>query len=230
LETFVAVRNEIASNLRSEGDDESADRVAKLKKPAISAWIVNQLVRTHQLDVQRLLRAGENLERAQRDLLAGSVTEFEEARKEEAGAVKLLINKAKEVAPKASAAILDRVTQTLRAATSENARNMIKAGQLTEDLEPPGFDAFSVAAAGAKPKGKNKGTDSKRRQALQQQLQEATAANKQQAQEASALDRLANEAELEAKRARQRADAARKKANAGAEKLARVTAELAALD
>lgn len=228
VEEFTALRKEIAMSLRAKGQDEAAERISKLKKPSVSAWLVNQLARTRELDVQRLLRSGEALEEAQRALLSGSAGTFEAARREEAAAVSLLKAAAKDILPNATVATLDRVTQTLRSATSAAARSQLKAGRLVEDLKPPGFEAFSAhsAAPASKASKGSKRADSKRIETLTTQRTEAASASASQAKAANELDRLANEAELEAKRARQRADAARKKAAAAAEDLARISAQL----
>ena len=202
VEEFTALRKEIATSLRAEGQDEDAERIPKLKKPSVSAWLVNQLARTKELDVQRLLRSGEALEQAQRALLAGNARDFEAARREEATAVSLLKAAAKEILPNATAATLDRVTQTLRSATSAAARSELKAGRLVEDLEPPGFEAFSATSTSPANKTSNpsKRADSKRIETLTTQKTEAASASASLAKAAKELDRLANEAELEAKR------------------------------
>lgn len=206
LADFVTVRNEIATRLRLVGDDPAAGGVKALRKPSVSAWAVNQLVRTRELDVARLLKAGEALEQAQRDLLSGKAGGFETARKEEAAAIGILQAAAREMIPNMTAVTLERVTQSLRAGTSEARRAELKAGRLTEDLTPGGFEfapdlALTTPRAGKEPAAKKAKEEAARLAA-----------------EAQDLERLANEAELEAKRARQRADAARKKADAAAAK------------
>jgi hypothetical protein len=45
--------------------------VAKLRKPSVAAWAVNQLVRTQGRAIGELFDAGDALQRAQSDLLAG---------------------------------------------------------------------------------------------------------------------------------------------------------------
>lgn len=227
FDEFVAVRKEMVAGLVGAGKADAADQIAKLKKPTVSAWVVNQLVRTKELDVQRLLKAGENLEQAQRDLLAGKSGDFETARREEEAAVRLLKIAAKELLPGISAAVLDRVTETLRSATSPEHRAQIKTGRLTGDLDPPGFEAFAApSTTGAEPAKGKKEERHDRVQILTEQKREANQTAMDLASAAFELDRLAKDAELGAKKARQKADAASAQADAAAEMLARLTAEL----
>jgi hypothetical protein len=113
----------------------------------VSAWLVNQLARARELDVQRLTKAGEALEQAQRDAMAGEASDFDTARRDEAAAIQRLRDAAEELLPSASTAMLDRVARTLRAAAaSSEGRALLKQGRLTEDLEPPGFEALAGLA------------------------------------------------------------------------------------
>jgi hypothetical protein len=229
LEEFTALRKDIASQLRGQGQEAAAADIAKLKKPTISAWVVNQLVRTKTLDVARLLKAGEALDRAQEKLLAGKTSNFDAARAEEAAAVRLLQDAAREVLPTASAQVLERVTQTLRSATSAENRTLLKSGRLTEDLEPPGFDAFSfVAPEHPRGKGPKVASPSKRLDELNAQRKAASEVASRLTTEALDLELAAKEAELAARRARQRAEAARAKADAATDSLGRISAEIEA--
>ena len=73
LERFVPERNALAKDLRRNGDRDEAETVAKLRKPSVAAWAVNQLVRTQRQAVARLFAAGDAAQRAQSELLAGRV-------------------------------------------------------------------------------------------------------------------------------------------------------------
>jgi len=54
-----------------------------------------------------------------------------------------LVAAARELAPEASAATLERVSRTLRAAAvTEEGRELIARGRLVRELEPPGFDVL----------------------------------------------------------------------------------------
>ena len=47
-----------------------------MRKPTAAAWLVNQLARERELDVQRLLKAGESLTKSQAKAAAAIVTVF----------------------------------------------------------------------------------------------------------------------------------------------------------
>ena len=63
---FTAARNALAKALRAEGQRDDADRVAKLRRPTIAAWAINQAVRHHRDRVDALVDAGAQVGRAQR--------------------------------------------------------------------------------------------------------------------------------------------------------------------
>ena len=241
---FLVLANQTASSpelttavrdiIKKDGDTEAAAEVAALKKPSISAWIVNQLARSAQLELQRLVKAGEEIEQAQRRSISGDVSGgFADARKEEAAAITRLRTAAKKVSPTASAAILDRVANTLRAgsATSEG-RERLKRGRLTEDLEPPGFDAFAgVVPITKTPSSKtapNKA--SAKLETLRRRKIDAQETAKSLAAKADDLEEEAETAEEAAKKAARAAVAARKKADAATADAERIGAELAALE
>ena len=214
LEEFTAARNDLAARLEAAGNKEAAIRVKRLKKPSISAWATNQLARNRQVDMARLLKAGEVLEKAQQAVLSGKPTDFEKARQEEGAAVRVLRGAAKDMLPSASAAILDRVTQTLRAASTAEGRARLKEGRLTEDLEPAGFEAFAGAnpeAPSNGPKARSKQPNRKRALLLEKQ-REVQEKLKAAAKEVRDLERDARVAEAAARKATLSAEAARKRA------------------
>jgi len=97
LEEFTAARNELAKQL---GDAS----IKQLKKPKVPAWAVNQLARRREVDVRRLLRAGEQLEQAQRHAVEGGDHQaFERARDAERDALRRLRRRARGEAPREAA-------------------------------------------------------------------------------------------------------------------------------
>ncbi len=61
LERFVPERAALVKALRAEGRREDAAQVAKLRKPSVAAWAVNQLVRTQGRAAAELFAAGDAL-------------------------------------------------------------------------------------------------------------------------------------------------------------------------
>ena len=143
LNEFTAARDEVAKRLRGEGERELADEVKRLRKPSVAVWLVNRLAREREVDVKRLLKAGEGLAKAQ---AAPTRESFAEARRDEQHALERLAAAARELAGQegVGAAAADRATQTLRAASlTRDGRDLLRQGRLTEELEPPGFEALT---------------------------------------------------------------------------------------
>ena len=196
--------------------------------------MVNQLARARELDVQRLVKAGEALERAQRDALSGGEAgDLQTPRREEGAAIRRLLEGAESILPSASQSTLDRVAKTLRAAaaTSEG-RELVKAGRLAEDLEPPGFEALSGLAApgSARPRDRKSPAGRQRKiETLRKKKQEADEHSKRTADDARELEREAREADQSAKKANRLAATARKRAEAAAAQAQRIDEELTEL-
>jgi len=145
LSEFTAARDEIAKQLRAEGERERADEVKQLRKPTVAVWLVNRLAREREVDVKRLLKAGEALAKAQTSA---------EARRNEQHALTRLAGAARELAAESGVGTqaADRAIQTLRAASlTEDGRKLLGQGRLTEELEPPGFEALAGLPMPARP-------------------------------------------------------------------------------
>src|SRR5438876_4138975 len=84
LDEFIAAREALAKRARAEGERAIAGRIKGLRKPTVSAWVANRLARENELDVQRLLKAGQELAEAQVAAVAGrDHNAFLEARADE---------------------------------------------------------------------------------------------------------------------------------------------------
>src|SRR6185503_9486731 len=190
LGEFTSARNELARELRAQGEREKADEIKQLRKPTAAVWVVNQLARERPLDVQRLLNAGEALTKSQAP----------EARRDEQRAVDQLAKGAREIAERSGigSSALGKATETLRAASlTAGGRELLKRGRLTEELEPPGFEAL----AGLEGLGR-------------QRVRQLRAEERELATAARVAAREADRAEAEAGAARSRAADAREKAQA----------------
>ncbi|MER6571253.1 hypothetical protein ABT288_34995 [Streptomyces sp. NPDC001093] len=67
-EEFVAARDRRAREARKAGDQALAKEIGGLRRPSLSAWVGNLLVRRQPEEVRPLLELGEELRRAHRDL------------------------------------------------------------------------------------------------------------------------------------------------------------------
>jgi hypothetical protein len=211
LEEFTAARNDLAKQL---GDTS----VKQLKKPTVPAWTVNQLARTREVDVRRLLRAGEQLEQAQKRAVEGGDQQaFERARGAERDALRRLRSQAADLlragGHPANDSTLERVASTLRAGSAtEEGRALLREGRLSEELEPQGFGAL-VGVKPSVPRGRKKPQDTSRARKAREDADAATAAAEAVAARARDAEREADELRRAAKRAAEKAERLRAKAD-----------------
>jgi hypothetical protein len=202
LGEFTSARNALAKELRDPD-------VQKLKKPSIAAWAVNQLARRREVDMRRLIRAGEKLESSQREAVGGGDAKaFERARRDERDAVRKLRTEAAELlradGHPASDANLERVAKTLHAgAATEDGRVALRDGRLTDEIEPQGFEAFEGLTLAPRP-ARGRKAPARDNEKMRTSREEAAEARRA-ADEAQAR---AKEAESAAARARREADRA----------------------
>lgn len=233
---FTAARDEAAKRLRAEGQRELADEVKRLRKPTLPVWLANRLSHERELDLKRLLKAGEGLGASQ---AAGSAEDFAEARREEQHALERLAAAARELGARAGAGApaVERAVQTLRAASlTAEGRELLERGRLTEELQPPGFDALSgvpPARPATRKKPPPKDTRAERRRAIEaarDRVKELRADERELAKQARAAAREADRAETEAAGLRETADQAEAAAANAAETRAAAEAELRKLE
>jgi hypothetical protein len=223
LSEFTAARNALAAELKQAGDAESATAVKALKKPPVTAWAINQLVRAHSDDVAALLDVGERLRRAQDAVMEGSEpAALRTAMAERRELVTELARRAAKMldkeGAKANRTHLDRISSTLmNAAVDGDARESLRAGTLTGDVDaaedlgsawstaaPPDLDkrpAVEVRAA------------RKRAERLAREADDAEALALEMAREAERARSIADQAMQAASDARRSAQEARRRAN-----------------
>jgi hypothetical protein len=135
LESFVAERQRLSTALKASGDKAGAARVAKLARPSISAWAVNQLW-------WHARPAFEELFETAGQLRAGKIAASGAHRKAlaalSARAQKLLT----EGGHAGTVGTLRRVTMTLSGLAAAGGFEPEPAGALSKDRDPPGFEAF----------------------------------------------------------------------------------------
>jgi hypothetical protein len=219
LAEFVPERTRLAKELRGEGRREEAEQVAKLRKPTVAAWAVNQLTRQQRRDVDLLLDAGHRLREAQAGVLRGNdKAEFERARATERDALRRLTHAADELLGGTTPATLQQIGDMLRAAAvSEEGREQLARGQFVAPLEPEGFGVLGGLAPATPVRRKEKKEDTAAaKRAARKAAQEALRAARARQRE---LERAADAAE-------QRAAAARAEANEAAQAVAAAEREL----
>ncbi|HUQ52554.1 MAG TPA: hypothetical protein VM692_10055 [Gammaproteobacteria bacterium] len=146
LDEFTSARNALAAQLKRDGKQTEASEAKALVKPSVSAWVVNQLYWRHRESFDRLIEAGDRLRHVQgAQLTSDSARDAMNARRE---AVTALAARAADLLSDGQSAatrdLLRRVTSTLEALSSYGSLpGAPAAGRLTDDVEPPGFEALA---------------------------------------------------------------------------------------
>lgn len=215
FDRFTPERNALAKRLRVEGQREEAARVAKLKKPTVAAWAVNQLVRTQKKEVTVLFKAGDGLQKAQAAVLSGKgdAGSLQRAVQAERAALDTLTARARGLLSseghELSPARLEQVTETLHAAAIDpQARDAVKDGCLERELRHVGLGGLEAGAAPVRGRRKSDAERAAKRKAAER----AQAAARRELQQAERALRQAEQAlraaEREQAAARERVDGA----------------------
>jgi hypothetical protein len=72
---FVARRNDLARELRAQGDKDSAAEVKGLRRPSVAVWALNQVAHEHTDLAHQLVETANAAEAAQRALLEGNAAD-----------------------------------------------------------------------------------------------------------------------------------------------------------
>ncbi|MBM3818718.1 MAG: hypothetical protein FJW14_06835 [Acidimicrobiia bacterium] len=149
LDEFTAARNALAAQLKKAGRGEDADRIKGLPKPSVPAWTVNQLYWKHRKPFERLLAAGEKFRNAQAAQLAGKKGDLREPLDARRNALNELTKLGGTVLKSGGhnpgPDMMRRVMTTLEAlATYGTHPDAPPAGRLTDDVDPPGFEAVAA--------------------------------------------------------------------------------------
>ena len=152
-EEFTAARNAMAKRLRAEGRRDDAAVVAKLRRPPLTAWVLNTLARERPDLVAGVLEAGGGLRAATERALDGDASALRSAQAAERRSVDAATAEAArrlEAGGRAGGdAARQRMAATLRAAVADPAvAERLVAGALDDDHEAPGFglEGFAVSA------------------------------------------------------------------------------------
>lgn len=149
LAAFTPARNALAARLKKAGNQEGASQVKALTKPSAPAWAVNQLYWKHRIAFDRLLDAGARFRKAQTAQLAGKSADLREPLEARRAALADLSTRAAKILTEAGSAAapdtMRRITTTLEAlSTYAGVPDTPQAGRLTDDVQPPGFEALAA--------------------------------------------------------------------------------------
>ncbi|MFI8523297.1 hypothetical protein ACIGB8_02550 [Promicromonospora sukumoe] len=141
LDGFIAARDAAARQASDTGDKLGAERVKRLPKPSVAAWVINHVVRERPDDVAALTAVGDELRAATQDRDRARIKALDHLRRERTESLVGAVRDAGEVDGRpVSAAVLDRLTETLTAAVMDaDAGAAVRAGRLSRGLQHAGF-------------------------------------------------------------------------------------------
>jgi len=152
---FTARRTELAARARKEGEKDLAKAISELRRPTVSAWLVNQLARGAggaDEEIQELEELGTELRAAQAELDGPRMKELTKQRQK---LVAALVRRADTIGDddqKVSAGVRRELEETFGAAVAdEQASLAVTSGRLTRALVYAGFGEVDVTAATATP-------------------------------------------------------------------------------
>jgi hypothetical protein len=125
-ERFTAGRNRLVKELRAAGVRDEAERIKKLKRPTMAAWLINRAALSSPKELQEFADASRELEQAQTRALRGKddgPSAFRAAAARERDAADAVLELARKVGADAdhpaSERALELVGETLRAASAD---------------------------------------------------------------------------------------------------------------
>lgn len=151
LGDYTPARDALAKEHRT--DKAFAARIKGLKKPSLSAWVVNLLVRRDAPQVEQVLAVGAALRKAQANLDGEELRALTRQRRQLTAAVTTQARGlAHEAGVRVTQAVADQVEATLTAAmVDEGAAAAVRSGLLVAALTATGVGAVDVAGALAVP-------------------------------------------------------------------------------
>jgi hypothetical protein len=141
LDEFIAARDAAVRQAADDGDRLGAERVKRLPKPSVAAWVINHVARDHPDEVAALADLGDELRAATADRDRGRIRALDHLRRERTEGLVRTVREAGEVGGRpVSAAVLDRLTETLTATVMDpDAAAAVRAGRLARALQHVGF-------------------------------------------------------------------------------------------
>src|SRR4051812_33386644 len=138
LDQFVTERKRLAGELKAAGDKDGAAKLAKLARPPISAWVVDQLWWHARAAFEALFETARRLRDGRLDATAAHRDALAKLRTQ---AAKLLTD----AGHGTTEATLRRVTLSLSALAAAGGWDPDPPGALSADRDPPGFEAIGIS-------------------------------------------------------------------------------------
>ena len=232
-EEFVAARDAAVRSARADGDADAAGELKALRRPSVSAWLVNQLVREQGDLVEQLLDLGPELARAQAQGQGDELRALGAQRRELVDAV---VRQAVALAGRdVTAAVRDEVSSTLETALADpGAAEAVRSGMLVRALSYAGFGGVdlegAVARTGTPPAPRKPKAGARKEDDLPDRIAAAEAAALAAAGRLDDAVRACEQAQREQAAAHERVESARQEADRRREQLAEAEATAAQAD
>lgn len=204
-ESFVAARNALAKQLKESGETETAAAVARLRKPTLAAWALNQVARTEGDQVRKLLAAQQEMQEASS---ADALRKAGERRQE---LIARLTQQAADLLDEGGhggQAGRDKIQLTLLAlGTNPQAAEAFRLGHLTDDVEPTSSWDVALAQTGAeRPARRQSARATKELKSLIEKAEQLEKQAEQAARRLEEAKQTAKTTAASARKARQAAD------------------------
>lgn len=207
-ESFVAARNALAQELKQSGETETAAAVARLRKPTLAAWALNQVARAESDQVGKLLAAQQEMEEAPS---ADALRKAGERRQELIARLTQRAVALLDEGGHGGQAGRDRIQLTLLAlGTNPQAAEAFRLGHLTDDVEPASSWDVALAQAGVEHPARRQ--SARATQELKSLIDKAEQLEKQAEQAARRLEEAKQTAKTTAAAARKARQAADRRA------------------
>jgi hypothetical protein len=219
---FTAAREAAAARSRAAGEAAVAERVHRLRRPTLAAWLANLLVREYPQEVGALLELASGLRRAQSQLDGAQLRELTARRR---AVVSALTRLAAQAATRAGLAVgegpLSDLEETLHAVLTDQAvADAFATGRLTSTRDPGSAGvgrSLSTPVPRAPARAPRTGADPRRAQA--EQLSARTT------EQAEAAEAAAGQAREQLERATQARQQVREQVEQLAERLDQLRAD-----
>jgi hypothetical protein len=136
---FVSERKRLVAELRAASHRTAAAALAKVSRPTLASWAINQLIRRARDDVSAMFATAARVRH-------GDFTAVAEHRNTLARLHNLATEQLREHGQPTSDATLRRIATTLQAVSAQGDFAPDLPGRLIADRDPPGFDAMAIGS------------------------------------------------------------------------------------
>jgi chromosome segregation ATPase len=148
-EDFTARRTALAAEARQAGEANLAREITGLRRPAVAAWLINQLVRMDPAELDELSSLGQELRQAHVMLDGGRLRELSADRQR---MIRQLTARLEQHAAEAGRVVNDEVSRQLHATfeaaiADADAERAVRSGRLTKALSYSGFGEVDLTNA-----------------------------------------------------------------------------------